>query len=157
MSKLKISKETAIKLHPEAPNWFKKVLDESFGEDTFKPRDWHDIKTFEDACEALGITNESHTPIFDEDEAPDEIAYKKLKVIVAAINQGWQPDWSNSDQYKYYPYFNLSSGSGFSGRGCDFGYSYSSVGSRLCFESKEKCLYAAEQFKSIYKDFFIIK
>ena len=157
MKQLKISKKTAVKLHPEAPEWFREVLNETFGENTFKPRDWKDIKTFEDACDALGISTNSHTPIFDEDEAADEIAYKKLKVIVAAINQGWVPDWTNSDQYKYYPWFNLSSGSGFSVHGYGDDFSYSSVGSRLCFESKEKCLYAAEQFKDIYEDFFIIK
>ena len=157
MKKVKISKGTAIKLYPDVPAWFQDELIIMFGADAFKPRDWKDIKTFEDACEALGITTNSHTPIFDEDEAPDEIAYKKLKVIVAAINQGWVPDWTNSNQYKYYPYFNLSSGSGFSGHDYDDRYSYSHVGSRLCFESREKCLYAAEQFKDIYEDFFIIK
>lgn len=153
MTKLKISKNTAIKLYPEAPEWFRKVLNETFGENAFKPREWKDIKTFEDACEVLGIS----APIFNEDEAADEIAYKKLKVIVAAINQGWVPDWINSGQYKYYPWFNLSSGSGFSGLVYASYCSNSGVGSRLCFESREKCLYAAEQFKAIYEDFFTIK
>lgn len=157
MAKLKINQETAINLFPEAPGWFQKILNESFGEETFKPLDWHDIKTFEDACKVIGTTEQEFNEKFKATGLGiDTIAYEKLKIIVATINRGWMPDWTNSNQCKYYPYFTLSSGSGFSGRGCVFSYSSSHVGSRLCFESREKCLYAANQFTDIYKDFFTI-
>ena len=157
MSKLKISKKTAIKLHPEAPEWFQKVLTETFGEETFKPRSWRDIKTFDDACKAKGTTEAEFNANFEGlGLSIDTIAYEKVKIIVAAINEEWVPDWSDEDQYKYYPAFVLASGSGFSGRDYAYRCSSSSVGSRLCFESKEKCLYAAEQFSDIYEDFFII-
>jgi len=152
---MKIEKTTAKKLFPESPEWFRKDLVEAFGKDCFEKKNFRDIKTFEDACEELGITNESCHPIFDEEESPDEIAYKKLKIIIKAINQGWEPDWSNSNEYKYWPYFNLSSGFGFSGSGYYCAFTYSGVGSRLCFETREKCEYAANQFLDLYKQFLI--
>jgi hypothetical protein len=117
--------------------------------------DFKTIKSFEDACRHLGI---EPSTVISQNDTIDEAAYKKLKVVVDAINNGWKPDWSDHDQYKYFPWFEvLSSGSGFAFSGYGYYYSASSVGSRLCFESREKCLYAAEQFQSIYEDFFIIK
>lgn len=154
---LKLDKKTAKELYPESPEWFQKVLTGTFGPDCFRKKTFEDIKTFEDACEELGITNDSCRPIFDEDEDPDEIAYKKLKVIVAAINQGWTPDWSNSNQYKYWPYFKLSSGFGFSISDFVYDGTITCVGSRLCFETKEKCTYAAQKFIDIYEQFLTIK
>jgi hypothetical protein len=150
---LKIKKETAKKLYAESPEWFKEQLTEVFGEECFRKRRFDEIKTFEDACEALGITNDSCKPIFDVEEDPDEIAYKKLKVIVKAINQGWTPNWTNADQKKWWPYFVLSSGFGFSYSDFIFDYPNTSVGSRLCFESKEKSDYAAKQFLDLYQQF----
>jgi len=154
---LTLQKSTAKKLFPESPDWFKKVLTETFGKDLFKKKSFEDIKTFEDACEELGITNDSCKPIFDENEDPDEIAYKKLKVIVAAINQGWVPDWNNSSQYKWSPWFNLSSGFGFSASVYVYSLTFTSAGSRLCFESEAKSNYAGKQFADLYEQFLTIK
>lgn len=148
MNVMKIEKETAKKLYPESPSWFREQLEEAFGKECFRKKDFGEIKTFEDACNEL----ENLTPIRN-DEAPDEIAYKKLKIIVAAINQGWIPDWANTDQRKWYPWFNLSSGFGFSCTYYDCVYSVADVGSRLCFESEEKAGYAGNQFLELYKDF----
>ena len=62
-----------------------------------------DIKTFEDACKKLGIYSKN---VYNSDlDTIDEIAYKKLKIIFKAINNNWQPNWLDNDQYKYYPYF----------------------------------------------------
>jgi len=113
--------------------------------------DFRSIKTFEDACSATGTDTETiNLPGLTD----DELAYRMLKIVVKAINNGWTPDWNNFSQWKYYAWFNLSSGSGFSDSLCDFEYSDSGVGSRLCFESREKCEYAAKQFKNIYMQFF---
>ena len=151
---LKINKETAKKLHAEVPSWFQKLLEDNFGIETFKKRDYTDIKTFEEACDEVGVDPLMAT---SPDDTIDEAAYKKLKIIVAAINNGWKPDWTNSNQHKFYPWFSLSSGSGLSGHAYVYIYSTSDVGSHLCYESSDKCKYAMEQFKSIYEDFFIIK
>lgn len=150
---LTVKKSTAKQLYPDAPNWFQKILTETFGDDLFKKRSFEDIKTFEDACEELGIDPETVT---HKNDTPDEAAYKKLKVVIKAINQGWVPNWSNKNQYKWWPYFNLSSGSGFSCSFSFYDYSYTTVGSRLCFESEAKSSYAAKQFNELYKQFFTI-
>ncbi len=152
MKTMEIKKETAKKLFEESPDWFKEEMIQAFGKNFFKKRDFRDIKTFEDACEELDL-NMIASPVFHNVDTPDEIAYKKLKVIVKAINQGWVPDWNNSNQYKWWPYFKVSSGFGFSLSGYYYACTLAYVGSRLCFESEEKANYAAQQFIDIYKQF----
>jgi hypothetical protein len=152
---LKIKKETAKKIYADAPDSLKEILVETFGKDCFKTRKFNDIKTFDDACEELGLYQEDLLNIGGND-TPDEEAYKKLKIIAKAINQGWIPDWNNSNQYKWYPYFNLSSGFGFSFTCYCCALTCSSVGSRLCFETEEKAAYAGKQFLSLYKDFLTL-
>lgn len=151
--KLKLKRSEVKRLHKESTEWGQKVLEESAGEEFFKKRNFDDIKTFEDACEELGIDPETVT---QENDTPDEVAYKKLKIVVAAINQGWVPDWDNKSQYKYWPWFNLSSGSGFSSSDSVCYCTLTGVGSRLCFESEAKSNYAAKQFSELYKQFLTI-
>jgi len=151
--KLKLKRSEVKRLHIESTEWGRKVLEESVGEEFFKKRNFDDIKTFEDACEELGIDPET---VIQENDTPDEAAYKKLKIVVTAINQGWVPDWDNKSQYKYWPWFNLSSGSGFSDSSSVYNSAFTTVGSRLCFESEEKSNYAAKQFNELYKQFLTI-
>ena len=107
------------------------------------------------ACKELNV-NSLH--VFSTIDTPDEIAYKKLKIIIKAINQGWQPDWNNKHQYKYFPWFNMvSSDSGISYYLFGSWTSESGVCSKLCFESLEKCEYTAKQFTEIYNDYLTIK
>ena len=94
------------------------------------------IKTFEDACNELGITNAELVVSGEiENDFKSVSAYQKLIIIARALNEGWVPDWKNDSQYKYYPWFNMSSGSGLSYCACAIRYSGSFVGSRLCFKS----------------------
>lgn len=112
------------------------------------------IKTFEDACTKLGIDPVS---VFHKEDTPDEVAYKKLKVVYRAINNGWVPDWSDRNQKKYFPWFEVRpGGSGFSTSGCDYVYADSGVGSRLCTDLAEKALYIAKQFEAEYVAFHLI-
>jgi len=150
---MKLTKEIARKIYPESPGWFKEELEAAFGKECFKKKCFFDIKTFEDACEELDL---NANDFITANCLPDEIAYKKLKVIIMAVNQGWIPDWNNDNQRKWWPYFNLSSGFGFS---CSYyGYDDTStaVGSRLCFETEEKSNYVAKQFLDLYKEFLTI-
>ena len=150
---MEMTLEKAKAIYPTSPDWFKKELTAEFGAKAFEKRTFEDIRTFEDACEELGIDPQT---VVHENDTPDEAAYKKLKIVVRAINQGWTPDWNNSNQYKWWPYFNLSSGSGFSRTGSDYDFGLTCVGSRLCFESEAKSNYAAKQFNELYKQFFTI-
>jgi len=120
--------------------------------DSVKKGDYTDIKSFNDACQAIG-TNELEFNELFANLPEDTIAYEKLKIISKAINQGWTPDWDNNNQKKWYPYFNLSSGFGFSGTHYSYGNSDTYVGSRLCFESSEKAKYAGNEFVQIYEKF----
>jgi hypothetical protein len=109
------------------------------------------IKTFEDACKETGIN-----PVFNESDTPDEIAYKKLKVIAKALNEGWEPNWDNEDEYKYYPYFDMRNNS-FSFSDSYYWHSFTSVGSRLCYRSSKLAVYAGTQFNDLYKDLMVLK
>ena len=118
------------------------------------------IKTFEDACLALGIL----ASIPDFSAMPEKmqkplLAHYKLVIIAEALNEGWVPDWTNGEWDKYYPWFKMGSpsGVGFSYDDCADWYALSNVGSRLCFKSSELAKYAGTQFESLYKEYFVIE
>lgn len=120
--------------------------------------DFRTIKSFEDACAKEGIDPKKlpDVSMIPEEFAKPIISAYKLMVIFKAINNGWKPDWSNSSQWKYYPWFVvLASGFGFSYSCYYYGHSHTAVGSRFCTDSIEKAMYIAEQFKAEYKDYFL--
>lgn len=120
--------------------------------------DFRTIKTFEDACAHLNIdsANVPDLSMIPEEFRKPLLAAYKLMIIYKAINNGWKPDWSDYDQYKWLPWFGvLSSGSGFSVSCSDYYYSITTVGSRLCTDSSEKARYIAEQFEAEYVDYFL--
>jgi hypothetical protein len=108
------------------------------------------VKTYEDACAIKGVAPES---VFNESDAPDEIAEKKIKLIVEVLNEGWKPDLLDTDTYKYFPYFYINSGGGLSFLGYDCGHSSSGVGARLLLETSEKAEYIGQQFTDLYKTY----
>jgi|SRR5688572_14787012 len=115
------------------------------------------IKTFADACDELEIQNSELTASGEiENDFRSVSAYQKLIIIARALNEGWTPNWKDDSEWKYYPWFDMSSGSGLSCFVCDYLNSTSSVGSRLCFKSRQLAEYAGKQFIDLYKDFFII-
>ena len=84
------------------------------------------------------------------------LAAYKLMVVFKAINNGWIPDWANTDQTKWFPWFWVhSSGADFSRSDSHDGYQCTIVGSRLCCDSSDKCQYIADTFEDLYKDFFL--
>lgn len=66
------------------------------------------VKTFEDACKELGEDHKLVQQFKAIQEAIEEdkeaTAYFKLGIITAALNEGWEPDFTNDDEYRYYPY-----------------------------------------------------
>lgn len=115
----------------------------------------HTIKTFKDACKKLGLDPVKSLP--DVSTLPVKhqkavIAMAALSIINEALNDGWTPDWSNSNEYKYYPWFDMVSGVGLSF--CVFGRTRSgtTVGSRLVFKSRELAEYAGKQFAFVYQE-----
>ena len=156
---LEITKVAAIKAHDEASTKGKTLLENLFGKKVFQKDIKQRITCLDDALRELGkdkLDFEASCVGLSE----DEVAYKMLKVIAEALNEGWTPDWSNGQWDKWYPWFKMddsSSAGRFSFYAAVNLYSASAVGSRLCFKSKDLATYAGTQFLDIYKDFFTIK
>ena len=157
---LEITRQAAIKAHDEASTKGKTLLENLFGKRVFQKDIKERIKTFDDVIRELGDDPEEFKNAISIMEEPDEIAYVKLKLIAKALNEGWTPDWSNGEWDKWYPWFKMddsSSAGRFSFSDAVNQRSGSSVGSRLCFKSKDLATYAGTQFLDIYKDFFTVK
>lgn len=108
------------------------------------------IKTFDDVLAAVGKTPEQFAEETKGD-TPDEVAYKQLKLIAKVFNGDWVADWSNYDQWKYWPYFYYVSGVGLSYYDFDIDFSDTGVAARLCFKSREIAVYVGKQFIEIYR------
>lgn len=144
------------------------------------------IKTFEDACNALGDEHPIVTQYRltagaykGDPMTEDFIAYLKLRIIAAALNEGWEPQFTE-DEYRYFPWFffytkeeydkldddekgrcvlrsgssaNSSFGFVYCNAFYDASYSYTSHGSRLAFRTRELAAYAGRQFIEEWADF----
>lgn len=149
------------------------------------------VKTFEDACAVLGENHlyvQMFQDIYTKSEKAganvnsDVVAYLKLRIITAALNEGWEPQFT-SDEWRWYPWFRLltksdieelseeercrvvgranSSANAYGGLVYAYAshvstYSYTHYGSRLAFKSEELAYYAGTQFAEIYANFCFI-
>lgn len=144
------------------------------------------IKTFDDACNALGDEHPLVTQYrliygaYKNDPVTEDlIAYLKLRIITAALNEGWEPQFTKGERRWYFWYELISKeqydklsaennsrvvgrsyGSAYAGGGVV--YAFASVassnsdayhGSRLTFKSEKLAVYAGRQFAEIYADF----
>lgn len=170
----------------------KEMLEHLFGKELFHPKNIMDrVKTFEDALRELDGDGEDHPLVtefenlqgyFCENDAisKDVVAYLKLRIITAALNEGWTPQFTKNE-YRYFPWFwfytneeidkmskeecrkvVLFGGGANDGEaaGCAYAHSDGSpassaadIGSHLCFKSSELAKYAGAQFAQIYFDF----
>lgn len=156
-----IDKKKAKMIYPSSPEWFQKELEKEFGVEYFTPNYYEKLGTVEDCCARIGVDPKS---MVREGDTDDEIAYRTLKVVIQAINTNekgirWEPDWKNTNQKKWFPVFNLSSGFGFSRSSYHYGNADADVGSRLVFETKEQSDYAAtnRNFLDLYKRLITIQ
>lgn len=154
------------------------------------------IKTFEDALIELQsraekgdklakMLREEWYNIYDDiaTNSEDLIAYLKLRIICAALNEGWEPKHTE-DEVRYYPWHWLYSQDELDNmreeekiRRCmlptgeyqteyaGFGYADSNyapsatnaiIGSRLCLRSDELAAYCGKQFIKLWADFKLI-
>ena len=108
------------------------------------------IKTYEDALKVLGKEDFSRENLY-----PREIARRKLEIIIEALNEGWEPNFSNS-QYKWYCYFYKST----AGLGCSYSdispaNANTYVGVRLYLKSKKLADYIGLQFRDLYEEMLL--
>lgn len=162
-----------------------------FGEDTFKPKDITErVKTFEDACRELGEEHpfvSAYTAWIKHEEFDDQediLAYMKLRIICAALNEGWEPQFTE-DEWRYYPWNILwteeelseksdewktdrhlistgeyqtdYAGLAFAASSNAPSYAYARIGSRLCLKSDTLAVYCGKQFINIWADFYLIR
>lgn len=140
------------------------------------------IKTFEDACREIGIDAEA----WSRDKIslglePDVLAFLKLRIIVKALNEGWEPQFIE-DEYRYYPWFILYTGeeynkldeeeksrvvcrssyAAYALGGVSYAYAFdssfagASIGVRLAFKTSELAAYCGRQFLDIWADFVFL-
>lgn len=110
------------------------------------------------------------------------MAFLKLRIVAAALNEGWTPDWGNMDQRKWYPWFyilteqeyndleeeekcrvvgrasvnaNAYGGLVYAGASYVSSVSVTYYGSRLAFKSSELAEYCAKQFGELWAAFLI--
>ena len=150
-----------------------------------KEFDFHEIKTFEDACKRLGLPAEALTvESFGVASAFSQAnALYKLLIIQKAINNN---KWCNEDGWNYYPYWVLFSkeeiesmseeerqkkgirqlrqcaGTWISGVCCAHvdgrgAYTYTDCSFPLRYNSNEAALYAAKQFEDLFFQYYGIK
>lgn len=148
------------------------------------------VKTYEDAVKELGEDNpivaaaSSAQWRYPEAENKDIVAFLKLRVIVAALNDGWKPQFVPGEQ-RWYPWYELISkdefeamsedekqerrcvgrsgsyANAYGGLVCSYAShasssSYAVFGSRLAFKSEELAEYAGKQFAELFADFCFI-
>lgn len=140
------------------------------------------IKTFEDACREIGIDAEA----WNRDKIslglePDVLAFLKLRIIVKALNEGWEPQFTE-DECRYYPWFILYTGEEYNKLdeeeksrvvyrsyynalalgGVSYAAAYDSsstlayIGVRLAFKTSELAAYCGRQFLDIWADFVFL-
>lgn len=149
---LVIGGKNAKELYATASPAWKASLEATFGKEYFSQKITDRVKTLEDACEILGIQSTEVTCSYDES---DDQAYKKLKIIARALNEGWEPNYNDGNQRKWYPWFYLDS-PGFRLDGCFCDVTGTLVSARLVFKTEELARYAATQFSGLYGDYLAL-
>jgi hypothetical protein len=92
--------------------------------------------------------------------SPDEIAYKKLKIIAEALNEGW--DWKGIDenQERWFPWFYMKVDNGkvcgllFASTEMDPSDRDVYIGSRLFVKTNKLARYFGEQFIDIWREYY---
>lgn len=180
---IEIRKSNVIASYEEAQkageHRYMRLLENLFGKELFIPVTER-IKTFEDACKELRIEADKVDLGFE----PDVVAYMKLRIICAALNEGWKPEFTE-DEVRWYPWFwlytqdeinnmpedekierHLISTGDYKTEYAGFAYANSpyapsdtstNIGSPLCLKSEALAVYCGKQFINLWADFNLIR
>ncbi len=130
---------------------FKTIFKEYQKEDLFS------IKTYKEVCKKLKIKEltEKDFKQFGED-SKKMLAFHKIKNLERVFNEKWVANWSNTSQYRYYPYFYYKNGSLVDGSvvGCcsDPDRFYGGV---AFYKDSKTAVFVGEHFKDIYLDLIV--
>lgn len=151
---LQIEPAVARKIYRTAAPELKAILEGSASPGFFSQSAQECINSYDDpyvgACKFLGKEPKTDTELLSDNRGrADRVALDKLEVIALALNGGEYLDMENTDQYKYYPWFDLTAPSGFAfgglrywRTGADAGYA-----SRLCFKNEADARFAGKHPK----------
>ena len=146
MKPLQIDGDKAKVLFPNASKEFKEMLIDSFGKEYFFEKITDRVKSIADAYIIVGRIRpdlQHFIALYGElEEAEAMQAHWDLMTLFKALNEGWRPTWSNSEEKKWYCWFNLSRGFGFSDAIYDWTDTVTCCGSRLVLKNKELALHA---------------
>lgn len=108
---LKVKLADARACYANASNEVKEVLEHLFGSEAFA-FDFRSIKSFEDACKHLGISDELPAQragvAYDKEVVEQSLAVYKLMVICKAINNGQQYDEDGDTWFPVYWFYTKS-------------------------------------------------
>ena len=160
MRTLQIKQDSLLVAFRNAGKEGKQVLSDLFGKQVALYDNITDrVKSFEDACQVLGIsTNVPEVKGLPRKHQKAIIANYKLIVIAEALNEGWKPNWQDSDEYKYYPWFDMSNpaGVGYSNTNSTASNTRANVGSRLCLKNRELAIYFGQTFTDLFNDSLLL-
>ena len=107
------------------------------------------VKSFLDACNILDVDPKS---VYRSSDSQTDVAFKKLKIIIKALNEGWWPNFEDDKQFKYWNYFKLKGG--FSYCTTSYNATTTDVPSALLLKSNKLAVYvseiALEEYKILY-------
>jgi len=124
-----------------------------------------DYKSYEEICAAGGIDPVKSLP-FSKPVSKKQVSCNgvfKLLTIFDAFNfreefktpaeAAWDPDYSNSNQEKWYPWHSWSSVGAFVFDCTLFTDTFTTLGSRLCTNTQPKAKYISTQFNAEWNEF----
>lgn len=150
---LELKKQKALDAYERGSKKEKTFLEKLYGKKVFLKEITERIKTIEDVLEDNNITQSDIDLMFA--NVPEHFKHQFIaELLCKSLNEGWIPNWNDSSEAKYYPWFKMGS-SGFRFSDYDYCYAVSFVGSRLCFKSRKLAEYAGQQFEDVYKQFMI--
>ncbi len=134
----------------------KTLLENLYGKEQFYKDLTERVKTVQDALSLAEISPEVQTLLDYKGNDKDLLssqAHAILTIVVRVLNEGWVPDYTNSNEAKYEPRFEYKCAAGWvCNYYADWGTS-SHVGSRLVFRTPKLAEYAGTQFQAVYNRF----
>lgn len=151
MKSLTISDITAKQLYPTASTEFKIILEETFTKEFFNQKLIDIVKTIDDVYKHLGRKKPTilDYKFLHEQKRERALNTQYIDDISELFNEGWIPDFTNHNQYKYYNCFEKKD-SGWVFVGCSHLIYGSSLGFGFYFKSREISQYCGKQFLDIY-------
>jgi len=146
---IEVENELVLKAYNEADSEQKKLIEKYF---KIESNDLFSVTTYKEVCKRLGI-KELTIKDFKEfgESSLKQFAFHRIKNLEKFFNGDWKMDWKDQSQYKYYPYFNITSFGGLvfyvSRYCCDV--FYGTVG---FYKNSKTSDHVGKNFKDIYED-----